>query len=72
MEQISPEIIERSVQSFQECQMVGGGQFQHLHYILLLTLDVCRFCLSSIKTFKLKIKLNFSIKICDFLKKIVM
>jgi hypothetical protein len=31
MEQINPDIIERSVQSVGECQMVGGGQFQHLH-----------------------------------------
>jgi hypothetical protein len=30
VEQISPDIIERSVQSVGECQMVGGGQFQHL------------------------------------------
>jgi spore coat protein CotF len=31
MEQISPDIIERCVQSVGECQMVGGGQFQHSH-----------------------------------------
>jgi hypothetical protein len=31
MEQINPDIIERSVQSIGECQMVGGVQFQHLH-----------------------------------------
>jgi hypothetical protein len=31
MEQISPDIIERSVQSVGKGQMVGGGQFQHLH-----------------------------------------
>jgi vacuolar-type H+-ATPase subunit D/Vma8 len=34
MEQISPDIVERSVQNVytrvSECQMVGGGQFQHL------------------------------------------
>jgi hypothetical protein len=34
MQQISPDIIERSVQSVytpvDECQMIGGGQFQHL------------------------------------------
>jgi hypothetical protein len=30
-EQISPDIIERCVQSVGECQMVGGGQFQHSH-----------------------------------------
>jgi hypothetical protein len=40
MEQISPNIIERSVQSVSECQIVGGRQFQHLRYILLLSLDV--------------------------------
>jgi hypothetical protein len=34
MEQISPNIIERSVQSVGECQIVGGRQFQHLRYIL--------------------------------------
>jgi hypothetical protein len=43
IEQISPNIIERSVQSVGECQIVGGGQIQHLRYILLLTLDVCLF-----------------------------
>jgi hypothetical protein len=45
MEQISPNIIERSVQSVGECQgqIVGGRQFQHLRYILLLSLDVCLF-----------------------------
>jgi hypothetical protein len=43
MEQISPNIIERSVQSVGECQIVGGRQFQHLHYILLLSLNVCLF-----------------------------
>jgi hypothetical protein len=43
MEQISPNIIERSVQSVGECQIVGGRQFQHLGYILLLSLDVCLF-----------------------------
>jgi hypothetical protein len=43
MEQISPDIIERSVQSVGDCQMVGGGQFQHLLYISLLPLDVCWF-----------------------------
>jgi hypothetical protein len=26
-----------------ECQMVVGGQFQHLRYILLLTLDILLF-----------------------------
>jgi hypothetical protein len=31
MEQINPDIIERSVQSVGECQMVGPGQFKHLH-----------------------------------------
>jgi hypothetical protein len=31
IEQMSPDIIERSVQSGGECQMVGGGQFQYLH-----------------------------------------
>jgi hypothetical protein len=31
MEQISHDIIERSVQSVGDCQMVDGGQFQHLH-----------------------------------------
>jgi hypothetical protein len=41
IEQINPDIIERSVQS--ECQMGGGGQFQHLHSILLLTFNVCLF-----------------------------
>jgi hypothetical protein len=30
MEQISPDI-ERCVQTIGECQMVGGGQFQHSH-----------------------------------------
>jgi hypothetical protein len=45
-----------TVQSVGECQMVGGEQFQHLHYILhIVNLDVC---LRSIK-----------IKICSFLKK---
>jgi hypothetical protein len=53
MEQICPDIIERSVQSVSKCQMVGEGQFQHLRYILLLTLDVC---LRSIKIFTLKFK----------------
>jgi hypothetical protein len=44
MEQISRDIIERSVQSVGECQMVGGGQFhQHLRYILLLTSDIFLF-----------------------------
>jgi hypothetical protein len=43
MEQISPDIIERSVQRVGECQMVGGRQFQHLRYILFLTLGVCLF-----------------------------
>jgi hypothetical protein len=41
MKQISRDITERSVQSVGECQIVGGGQFQHLRYILLLTLDLC-------------------------------
>jgi hypothetical protein len=41
MEQISPDIVERSVQSVGECQIVGEGQFQHLRYILLLTLALC-------------------------------
>jgi hypothetical protein len=41
MKQISGDIIERGVQSVGECQIVGGGQFQHLRYILLLTLDLC-------------------------------
>jgi hypothetical protein len=58
MKQISPDIIERSVQSVGECQIVGGGQFQHLRYILLLTLDLCLLFLRSIKNFALKIKLN--------------
>jgi hypothetical protein len=40
MEQISPNIIERRVQSVGECQIVAGGQIQHLRYILLLSLDV--------------------------------
>jgi hypothetical protein len=31
MEQISPDIIEPSAQNVSECQMVGRGQFQHLH-----------------------------------------
>jgi hypothetical protein len=56
MEQICPDIIERSVPLYTfvgKCQMVGGGQFQHLRYILLLTLDVC---LRSIKIFTLKFK----------------
>jgi hypothetical protein len=43
MEQVSPDIIERSVQSVGECQMVGGGQFQHFRYILLLALDILLF-----------------------------
>jgi hypothetical protein len=43
MEQISRDIIERSVQNVGECQIVGGGQFQHLRYILLLTLDILLF-----------------------------
>jgi hypothetical protein len=43
MEQVSPDIIERSVQSVGECQMVGAGQFQHLRYILLLALDILLF-----------------------------
>jgi hypothetical protein len=43
MEQISCDIIEQSVQSVGECQMVDGGQFQHLRYILLLTLDILLF-----------------------------
>jgi hypothetical protein len=43
MEQISRDIIERIVQCVGECQMVGGGQFQHLRYILLLTLDILLF-----------------------------
>jgi hypothetical protein len=41
MEPISPDIVERSVQNVGECQIVGGGQFQYLRYILLLTLDLC-------------------------------
>jgi hypothetical protein len=41
MEQISRDIIERSVQGVGEGQIVGGGHFQHLRYILLLTLDLC-------------------------------
>jgi hypothetical protein len=45
MELISPDIIERSVQSVGECQMVEGGQFEHLRYILMLTLDVRLFLL---------------------------
>jgi hypothetical protein len=59
MEPISPDIVERSVQNVGECQIVGGGQFQHLRYILLLTLDLCLLFLRSIKIFTLKIKLNF-------------
>jgi hypothetical protein len=43
MEQISRDIIERSVQSVGECQMVSAGQFQLLRYILLLTLDILLF-----------------------------
>jgi hypothetical protein len=43
MEQISRDIIERSVRSVGECQMVAGGQFQHLCYTLLLTLDILLF-----------------------------
>jgi hypothetical protein len=43
MEQISHDSIERSVQSVGECQMVGGGQFHHLRYILLLPLDILLF-----------------------------
>jgi hypothetical protein len=43
MEQISPNIIKRNVQSVGKCQIVGGSQIQHLRYILLLTLDVCLF-----------------------------
>jgi hypothetical protein len=43
MEQISRDIIEQNVQSVGEYQMVGGGQFQHLPYILLLTLDILFF-----------------------------
>jgi hypothetical protein len=35
MKQISRDITERSVQSVGECQIVGGGQFQHLRYTLL-------------------------------------
>jgi hypothetical protein len=31
IKQISPDIINPSVQGGNECQMVGGGQFQHLH-----------------------------------------
>jgi hypothetical protein len=30
IEQISPDISERSAQSVGECQIVGGRQFQHL------------------------------------------
>jgi hypothetical protein len=41
VEQVGPDIVERCVRGVGECQMVGGGQFQHLHYIFLLTLDVC-------------------------------
>jgi hypothetical protein len=41
IEQISPNIIERSVQSVGV--QSGGGQIQHLRYTLLLTLDVCLF-----------------------------
>jgi hypothetical protein len=41
MKQISRDIIERSVQSAGECQIVGGEQFQHLRYIVLLTFDLC-------------------------------
>jgi hypothetical protein len=59
MEQISPDIVARSVQSVGECQIFGGGQFQHLRYILLLTLDLCLLFLRSIKIFTLKIKLYF-------------
>jgi hypothetical protein len=58
MKQISPDIIERSIQSVGECQIVGGRQFQHLRYILLLTLDLCLLFLRSIQIFTLKIKLN--------------
>jgi hypothetical protein len=47
VEQISPNIIERGVQCLHSCvsdkYIVGGGQCQHLHYILLLTLDVYLF-----------------------------
>jgi hypothetical protein len=43
MEQISRDIIERSVQSVGERQVVGGKQFQHLRYILLLTLNILLF-----------------------------
>jgi hypothetical protein len=35
MEQISPDIIERSVQTVDECQMVDGGQFA-LNFIVNL------------------------------------
>jgi hypothetical protein len=60
MEQISPGIVVRGVvfTLLCGCQIVGGGQFQHLRYILLLTLDVF-FCLRSLRTFTLKINLNF-------------
>jgi hypothetical protein len=43
MKQINPDIIERCGQRVGKCQMVGGGKFQHLRSILLLTLDVCLF-----------------------------
>jgi hypothetical protein len=43
IEQISPDIIERSVQSVGERQIVDGRQFQNLRQILLLTLVVSLF-----------------------------
>jgi hypothetical protein len=45
VEQISPDIMERGAvfTLLCKCQIVSGGQFQHLRYILLLTLDVCWF-----------------------------
>jgi hypothetical protein len=47
MKQISPDIMEWSVQSVytrvDECQIVRGRQFEHLHSILLLTLNVYLF-----------------------------
>jgi hypothetical protein len=43
IEQISPDIIDRSVQSVGECQIVGGRQFQHTYALNFIVNLRCLF-----------------------------
>jgi hypothetical protein len=69
MEQISPDIIERSVQSVGK--WLAGGSF-NIELNVIGNLRCLFVFLRPIKIFTIKIKLNFRSKICHFLKKIVM